>query len=393
MPWNQQSVGDMREEFVILAKQKKVCFKDLCKRYSISRKTGYKWLKRYGEQGRRGLEDLSKTPKVQPKKTSKAIEIEVVKLRDAHPTWGGRKIRHVLIRKGIEAPPAASTITGILHRNGKVNAELSEQNGAWQRFEHAEPNRLWQMDFKGHFAMEDKNRCHPLTIVDDHSRFAIAIKAFLNEQSQTVKMALEETFRQYGLPDRFNVDNGNPWGGPSANCRHTALTVWLMDVGVRVSHSRPRHPQTNGKNERFHRTLKLEVIKDRHIHDVNHAQELFDKWREIYNNERPHEALDYAVPIVRYKPSYRSYKEAIEPFEYSADYTIYKVDNRGAISLEGRRIFVGVPFSGRYIGLREGQLDKGAPSLLVFYRAYNLGKFSLQHIPKSSCHNIYSSID
>lgn len=390
MPWISKGVKMIREEFVKLALAEQVNFSELCKRYAISRKTGYKWLARYEGAGVNGLEDQVKSPKTIPKKTELTLEKAVIEVRLKHNSWGGRKIRQYLLNHGYVKAPAPSTITDILHRYHLIEDGTNKSQKTWQRFEHESPNDLWQMDFKGHFAMADAKRCYPLTIVDDHSRFSIGISACLNEQGVSVKSALEKIFRRYGIPRRINVDNGNPWGSMFEVCRYTSFGLWLIDQGIELSHSAPHHPQTNGKNERFNRTLKTEVISNIYIKDVHHAQYVFDEWRHTYNFDRPHEALGYRVPGELYKPSYREYREKVEEYDYSEDYRRKVVDVRGRISIEGRTIFVGVPFAKRELGLRHGG-DSGKYE--VYYRHQKLGRFDLERIEKSSCVNLYSIID
>ncbi|MDR3537720.1 MAG: DDE-type integrase/transposase/recombinase [Acetobacteraceae bacterium] len=177
-------------------------------------------------------------------------------VRSQHPAWGGRKIRRVLQDQGLERPPSASTITQMIRRRGVLNGPGAGERRDWVRFEHAAPNDLWQMDFKGWFDL-DRGRCHPLTVLDDHSRYALEIGACGDEQGQTVRARLEAVFGRYGLPLRILSDNGPPWGS-AGHGEHSRLSVWLTDLGIGVSHGRPYHPQTQGKDERFHRTLKAE---------------------------------------------------------------------------------------------------------------------------------------
>ena len=276
-------------------------------------------------------------------------------VRRAHPAWGGRKIRKVLERKGIEAP-SASTITEILRRSGLLTGPGAGQPRAWRRFEHAAPNELWQMDFKGHFALAE-GRCHPLTVLDDHSRYALEIGACGNEQTQTVQLRLTEVFRRYGLPWRILTDNGAPWGTCGADQRHTPLTVWLMDLGVGVVHGRPLHPQTQGKDERFHRTLAAEVLDGRPLRSLHEAQRAFDTWREVYNSHRPHEAIGMDTPSDRYAVSSRPMPAAITPPDYEAEAHVRTIDQNGHFSFKGRRLRCPKPFVGRRVALRATDTD------------------------------------
>jgi transposase InsO family protein len=216
------------------------------------------------------------------------VEAAVLAMRAAHPTWGGRKLRRVLENEGL-SPPAASTITTILRRHGKLDGPGAGERRGFVRFEHAAPNDLWQMDFKGWFGLQAE-RCHPLTVLDDHSRFALELGACADEQAVTVRARLEAVFRRHGLPQRILADNGAPWGTGGLGA-YSALGVWLMDLDIGLIHGRPYHPQTQGKDERFHRTLKLELLDRTVFADLGQAQAAFDAWREVYNTKRPHEAI------------------------------------------------------------------------------------------------------
>jgi hypothetical protein len=211
------------------------------------------------------------------------------------------------------------------------------------------------MDFKGHFAMA-RGRCHPLTLLDDHSRYALEIGACANEQELTVRQRLTALFERYGLPHRILADNGPPWGSCGAES-HTRLTVWLLDLGVGISHGRPYHPQTQGKEERFHRTLKAEVLQGRIFSDLDHVQGAFDAWREVYNAKRPHEAIGMAVPASRYRASPRQMPERIAPPDYEPQANVRKVEQNGRIHFRGRQLRWSKAFAGRSVALRATSTD------------------------------------
>jgi transposase InsO family protein len=350
MAWKEVTEMSLREEFVLLVKKEQLSISDLCTRFGISRKTGYKWLRRYNEAGKEGLQNHSKRPKHSPHKTTSKQEQLIVSLRQKHPAWGGRKLHARLRTQGYKDIPPPSTITNILHRYNLIDKATSSQHTAWHRFEHDAPNRLWQMDFKGHFALGHK-RCHPLTIIDDHSRFSICLQACANETAKTVEEKLINIFRTYGLPERFNVDNGPPWGC-SGQARYTRMSIGLIRLGISVSFSTPMHPQTNGKDERFHRTLKAELLNQKQFRNIKDAQRLFDEWRDCYNLERPHEALNMATPASRYQPSQRGYPERIEPIEYSPGDIVRKVQAQGFISYKSHYVKIGGAFQGELVALR-----------------------------------------
>lgn len=355
MPWKEVTVVMEKKSFVELAKKKEISFKKLCKQFGISRKTGYKLLNKVNGLGEQGLEEQSRKPKSSPFKTPLEIEQLLVKTRQLYPEWGGEKIKHYLYQKGFDNLPSEKTIDRIIKRYGLITAEASEKHKPWIRFEHENPNDLWQMDFKGHFKIGEV-RCHPLTLLDDHSRFSLLIKACEDEQQHTVKEALIEIFREYGLPLRMTMDNGSPWGY-SGEQQHTTLTAWLIRLGIYVSHSRPQHPQTQGKLERFHRTLKTELLKHYCFENLVTAQEGFDWWQKIYNEERPHEAIGFKVPSSRYRGSSHYYPETAPEIIYDSSLIIRKVQNGGIIHFKGKEYRVGSAFTGNPVGLKESGED------------------------------------
>ena len=356
MPWQELSIVDQREEFVRLALTPGANKRELCRRFGISRSKGYKWLGRYAAEGRAGLCDRPRRPHHSPSRTDGVVEAQVLRIRgNSNNAWGGRKIARVLEREGAVVVPAASTITEILRRHGKLEARAGEHPGPYWRFERAQPNELWQMDFKGDFAT-GRGRCHPLTVIDDHSRYALGVEACGGQQDRPTRDRLVAVFRRYGLPDAMLMDNGSPWGD-SGGGRFTAFSVWLLRLGVRVKHGRPYHPQTQGKDERFHRTLKAEVLSGRHFRDLAECQWAFDGWRHVYNYQRPHQALDLATPSVRYRPSARSFPETLPPIEYGTADTVRKADQEGDIKFKNRRIRLGKPFRREPIALRPTSED------------------------------------
>lgn len=377
MPWNEVSIVAQREEFVRLA-QMSGNVRLLCRRYEVSPTTAYKWLERYRAGGLEGLVDQSRRPHESPRRSSESIEQAVVGLRGEHPAWGARKIRYRLMAIGLSRVPATSTVHAILVRHGLIDPAEALHHKPWQRFEHDAPNRLWQMDFKGHFPTE-KARCHPLTVLDDHSRFSLGLQACADEKTETVKDRLSNIFRRYGLPDRMTMDNGSPWGSHSED--PTALTVWLIRLGVRVSHSRPYHPQTQGKDERFHRTLQREVLSRYPFRDLDHAQRRFDAWRNIYNLERPHESLGMQVPASRYRPSMRSFPESLPSIEYDSKDLIRKVQTGGEIWLRGHPYKVGGAFVGHPVALRPTPAASGFD---VFFCHQKIARIDLNPSPNPS---------
>jgi len=310
--------------------------------------------------------DRSRRPGRSPGKVQDSIERRIEEVRVAHPAWGGRKIRSRLqaLHGSLELP-SASTIQQVLKRRGLLIESASGPARTFIRFEHELPNDLWQMDFKGHFAV-GSGRCHPLTILDDHSRFALAVAGCGNERAVTVRGVLERVFARYGLPRRILCDNGSPWGDDAAS-PETQLTVWLMRLGVRVTHGRPYHPQTQGKEERFHRTMNAELISNRYFKDLIHFQSLADPWRDQYNHIRPHEALDMQTPATRYQPSRRSMPAALPTIEYDQTDQVRKVDACGWISFRGQYHKIGKAFAGQPVAIRPTTTD-GLMSVLFCHQ-------------------------
>jgi transposase InsO family protein len=318
------------------------------------------------------LADRSRRPHRSPRRTAGELEAAVVAVRLEHPRWGGRKIHHFLKLEGVVAPPHPNTATGILRRHGLIDPVEALGHRPFQRFEHDAPNRLWQMDFKGHFPIADR-RCHPLTVVDDHSRYAVVLAAFADERRHGVQAALEAAFRDYGLPERMLMDNGPPWGTDSEH-RHTRLTAWLMRLGIAPVHGRPYHPQTQGKNERFNRTLKAELIADRCYRELAAVQADFDWWRHFYNHRRPHQAIGHVPPAHRFRASERRLPERLPPIEYPAGLPIRRVQVDGRIYFAGHPWFVSRAFDGQDVALQ----PTGRDGLFnVLFCTYHVGEIDL----------------
>jgi len=380
MPWREVSAMEERREFVRLAMMEGANRRELCRRFGISADIGYKWLARWAA-GDGDLGDRSRRPHSSPGRCSDRIEAATLLVRDAHPAWGARKIAACLRRDGLE-PPAASTVHAILRRHGRIDGSSASPGKAWQRFEKAEPNQLWQMDFKGWVTLKGGGRCHPLTIVDDHSRFSPCLRACADQQGMTVKAELTRTFQHYGLPQAFFVDNGQPWGEPSGE-RWTRLCVWLLKLGVEVWHSRPYHPQSRGKIERFHRTLEAEVFDLRAFTDLGHAQIAFDRWREIYNHQRPHEALDQNPPASRYRPSSRTMPDRLLHPHYDSGEIVRVVSTTKAyVHFKGRLWRIPGAFRGERLAIRPLTQDG---TYGVFFASFQVATIDLTK-PKTVSH-------
>ena len=359
MAWQPKDLMDIKRDFVALALQEGCNRRELCRRFGISPKTGYALLARHAQEGSAAYMPRSRRPKESPTRTSPEVEKAVIDLRTTHPAWGGRKIARRLADLGMDKVPPASTITAILHRHGLISPQASLAAQHWQRFEHERPNALWQIDFKGDFATEQA-RCYPLTLLDDHSRFNLALQACSSVAASGVQPHLSQVFQRYGLPMRINADNGAPWGSPRlAEHGLSELSVWLIRLGIRVSHSAPYHPQTNGKIERFHRSLKAEVLAGRSFANLQEAQTAFEHWRWVYNHDRPHDALNLQTPAKRYQPSLISYPQTLPPIEYPDGDTVALVKWNGEVHFKGNKLRVSSALLKLPIAFRADTEDDG----------------------------------
>jgi transposase InsO family protein len=384
MPFEGRSAMSLKAEFVRLAMVEGANMAELCERFGVSRGCGYKWLERFRQQGDEGLAEYSRRPHSSPSQTKGKTEAAVLAVRSEHPAWGGRKIAAVLKRSG-SATPAPSTITAILRRHGYPIGRFGGGQAHFIRFEHPHPNDLWQMDFKGHVAMR-QGRLHPLTVLDDHSRYAIAVEACADETGKTVKTRLQGAFRRYGLPWRMAVDNGSPWGD-AAGGSFTPLTVWLIECGIAVSHSRPYHPQTLGKDERFHRSLNAEALCGLPFESLNQAQQVLERWRHIYNTRRPHEAIDLQVPADRYRLSPRVYSEHLQPFEYAQGDQLRIVQMHGRVSFQNRVLRASRAFIGKTVAFRPTAKD-GVYDLFFRHQLIKTIDLNALDQPPESVHDV-----
>lgn len=380
MPWQERDTVSIRLEFVRLALQDGANVRQLCRGHQVSPKTAYKWLDRYEQSGGdpASLQDRSRRPGTCEQRTPPALEAAVVRLRLQNPSWGGRKIaRRMLVLHQVQMAP--STVTSILHRHGLISAESSEAAAPVQRFEHEQPNALWQMDFSGTF-MTLAGQCLPLVVLDDHSRFNLALTANAKTTAADIRPQLQAVFQRYGMPARINVDNGPPWGAPSA-VQHglTQLSVWLIRLGIAVSHSRPHHPQTNGKVERFHQTMQKEVLNGRQFADHAQVQRAFDPWRRVYNLERPHDALGLRTPVERYRPSPLRMPRVLPSINYRSDDTVLHVGPRALIRFRGNSYPTSNALIGLPIALRPDPDMDGCFDLYFCHQRF--GRLDLRHKP------------
>ena len=369
MPWECKTVEDQRREFAQAAIN---CnnFSALCREFGITRRTGLKWVERYKAQ--QPLTDRSRRPHTTPTRTPEDVELLILALRGDNPGWGARTIHSVLARQGYKDLPCVKTVNNILNRYGCIAPEESQKRHPFTRFEKDRCNVMWQTDFKGEFRMGDNNYCYPLTILDDHSRFSLKIAPRLSTANVVIPTFLE-VFREYGMPDSILSDNGAQFAGFKKG--YTQFERWLMDLDILPIHGRIKHPQTQGKIERFHRTMKQELLNHVRIVDIADAQNKFVIWRDKYNNLRPHEALGMRTPGEVYEPSKKQYKENVEKFEYGGEYHIIKVNNWGYARFAGYQVYLSETMADQYIEFRPGQ---NGETFIACYRNFRIAEFDTE---------------
>jgi transposase InsO family protein len=372
VPWKEKTVEMNRKEFVrrVFAREKSKSA--LCREYGISRPTGDKWLRRYlaGE----GFQDRSRAPFHTPSKLDNETEELIVEARKAEPAIGAKKLHRMLSNEGHTKLPCISTINAVLKRRNMITLEASRAATPYKRFEKEAPNIMWQADFKGHYAMGDGKRCHPLSVIDDHSRFCLCADAKTNERRDGVEESFRRIFREYGLPQILLCDNGNPWG-TSQSTGYTLFEIWLMELGVLTIHIRPLHPQTQGKTERFNRSFKDERLKFYVPYDLLDADRQRAEYRDFYNNRRPHHALALDVPAQHYKPSELTFSEKTTDWEYGSEHELRKIKSSGFLTYGGQGYFLSEAFGGKTIAIKPSSKDG---FLNLYYRQFRIARIDLK---------------
>lgn len=373
MSWNaSKPVESVRQEFVKRLSDPGVCVTSLCKEFGVSRKTAYKWKLRAGKGER--MSDRSRRPHTSPRSTAVEVVDQIVALREAHPSLGGGKISIMLKRKGIQGVPSGTTITGILRKKGLLDPRAVAEASRIIRFVKSRPNEMWQMDFKGNFELATGKRCHPLNIIDDYSRFCVCARPLLGETLNDVRPAIVDTFCEYGKPETLLCDNGNPWGAKGRS-GITAFEVWAMEHDILVIHGRPLHPQTQGKDERFNKSIKRELLQKMGARpDLLDVVSEFEAYRCFYNRERPHYGISGMVPSDLYHPSDRRYDTSVCEWEYPLNVNVRSV-GKGYLSFRGRHYFVGEGLAGKRIGLVSGNLEDCVD---VTFRDFLIGRINLR---------------
>jgi putative transposase len=344
----------------------------LCREYDVSRKTGYKLFSRYKEQGFEGLTDRSRRPYRQGCRLPEAIESLILGLKHEHPSWGAPKIREKIRRKNLEIQlPAISTVHAVLHRHDLVNRPRRRRYKAegTPLSTTRRPNDLWCADYKGEFMLADKRYCYPLTITDFASRYLLSCEALSTTKEHYAFAVFERVFKDFGLPKAIRTDNGVPFASPNSLFGLSKLSVWWLRLGIEIERIKPGNPQQNGRHERMHLTLKKEATKPA-AKNLLQQQGKFDRFIEIYNQERPHQAIGMQYPAELYTPSPRSYR-GIGELEYPFHDRTITVTNCGRICIGKRKINLSTVFAGQNVGVKEVS-DK---IWLVSFMKYDLGFF------------------
>jgi putative transposase len=385
MPWRVQTPMTARREFVEDAERGLYSMTELCARYQISRRVGYKWLARYRAQGLAGLADQRRLAQHCPHRTPALIAAALLDARRAHPTWGPRKLLAYLARRQPQQLwPAASTVGALLRAHGLVPARRRRRplgHPGRPTTPMAAPNAVWTADFKGHFAVRDGRRCHPLTVVDGYSRYLLACQGLPAPSYALSRPVFQRLFQEQGLPERLRSDNGAPFA-TCALCRLSQLSVWWLRLGITPELIEPAHPEQNGRHERLHRTLKAETTRPP-AGSLAAQQRRFNEFRTEYNSERPHEALHDQTPAHCYAASPRPYPAALPPLEYPGHFEVYYVSTNGGIRFRQRWVNLSHVLAEEYVGLEE--IDDAIWN--VYFGSFLLGRFDERERHIHGAHN------
>lgn len=356
MPWMETCPVKERMRFVVAIESGLYSMSEACERFGVSRVTGYKWWKRYREEGPKGLEDRPRRPDSSPSRTARAIEALLIELRKAHPTWGPVKLLSVLGKRRPDLQlPARSTVAAILKREGLIEKPRRQRNHRHPGrpvVEDTRPNDVMTADFKGEFKTLDGRYCYPLTIADQFSRYLIACDGLISTRGRLARPIFERVFREHGLPNAILTDNGAPFAVSNAICGLSALSVWWIQLGIRHYRIQPGKPQQNPRHERMHRTLKAEATRPPGA-NLKCQQRKFDAFRKEFNEVRPHQALGQKTPSEVWRPSPRPYPRKAPKPEYPAHFETRRVTCVGHIKFKNRMLFLSSNLLGETVALEE----------------------------------------
>src|SRR3989337_134991 len=374
MPLKGVTVSEQRQRFLEDYKLNYYPVIELAERFSISRKTAYKWIDRFEEEGQTGYREHSRRPGSCPWQTEAAIVQELVDLRKAHPRWGPRKLLDLMHkRNGQRKLPAVSTAALILARQGlaRYKRRYRRAHPGCPKTIPQGPNDIWAADYKGQFRLKNGQYCFPLTVSDLASRYVLGVDAHPAISLDRTIRHFMRLFDTYGLPNRIRTDNGSPFAS-SALARLSQLSVWFIKLGIYPELIEPGKPQQNGVHERMHRTLKQEATIPS-ASSLRGQQQKFDGFRQEFNEVRPHEALGMKRPAQVYQPSTRCMPKRVEPYDYPSHYLVRRVSRYGTIRVLRNQVFVSNTLHEDYVGLEE--VDDGVYDL--FFCFYHIGRYEL----------------
>lgn len=353
MGWQGVTIMDQRVRFIAEYLRGYFPFNELCLQFTISRKTGYKWVERYEQGGSEGLADRSRRPLTCPHVTDEALIDAIVAARGKHPTWGPKKLLTILAPR-YPRLPALSTAADILKRKGLIvpgKRRLRRKHPGCPQTRAQEPNDIWSADYKGHFKMGNGLYCYPLTVCDMKTRFLLGCDGHDAISLEQTKRRFTRLFQEYGLPARIRTDNGVPFAS-NALARLSTLSVWWVKLGIYPEQIEPGKPSQNGKHERMHRTLKKEATIPPEK-DLKNQQHRFDVFRQEYNTERPHEALGQKTPSSLYIPSLRRMPKNLVHFDYPCHFEVRRVSRNSGIRWKSHWVQVSSTLAEEYIGFEE----------------------------------------
>jgi putative transposase len=378
MPWSQTSPMDQKTQFIAAYLRDHLSVTELCELYGVSRKTGYKWIDRYLIHGPQGLEERSRRPSTSPRHTPDHVVAAIVEARRRHPSWGAKKLLSILCKRHARWPwPARSTVCDILSRHGLVPKKRKRRvigHPGKPTSSIDAPNDVWSADFKGHFKTGDGRYCYPLTITDGYSRFLLSCQALSSTSVAEAKPVFTRVFKEFGLPRRIRTDNGVPFA-TNTLARLSQLSAWWVRLGILPEFIEPGKPAQNGRHERMHRTLKAETTRPPGA-NLRAQQQKFNRFREEFNYERPHEALDMRTPAACYEPSPREMPHKLPPLEYPDRFEVRDVSANGGIRWNRQWVNVSITCAGDYVGLEE--IDDGVWN--VYFGPLKLGRLLERHM-------------
>lgn len=377
MPWKEVNTMSLRSEFVFQALEPDANMSELCRDYGISRKTGYKWIERYLDGGLEGLDDRSRRPKISPTELSENVVCEIIKVRNSHKTWGPNKLKRLIERRGqFKEIPSSTSIHRILDKSGLIKRRKKRKRRPPEickaRIEANAPNDVWTIDFKGWWRTSNGERCEPLTIRDEYSRYILAIKALDTTRREVIQRHMTQVFEKYGLPKVFRSDNGAPFACTRAVRGLSRLSAWWVALGIRLDRIDLGHPEQNGGHERMHLDIRNE-IQGQIDGDLDEYQASFDQWRQEFNWVRPHQAINYEFPGSVYKKSKNVLPNTPPQIIYPKSFISRKVNRKGVINFKNQEFFISTSLTHYNVGIK----PKETQTYEVWFDYLYLGKVDI----------------